>query len=56
MLLVAVYKGDSMRDMKLLSGTSDPSIVSQITAIMKKAMDDGFDIDLNSKNIEHSKQ
>ena len=54
MLLVAVYKGDSMRDMKLLSGTSDPGIVSQITAIMKKALDD-FDKETDNKNNETSK-
>ena len=55
MLLVAVYKDESMRDMRLISGTSDPSIVSQISTIMKKALDD-FDKDPNSKNSEPSKQ
>ena len=55
MLLVAVYKGESIRDMRLISGTSDPSIVSQISTIMKKALDD-FDKDPNSKNGESSKQ
>ena len=56
MLLVAVYKGESVRNMKMLTGTSDPCVVSQITAIMKKALDDGCDKDLNSKNGESSKQ
>jgi len=54
MLLVAVYKGDSMRDMKMLTGTFDPNVVSQVTTIIKKALDDGFDKDLNSKNKELS--
>ena len=40
MLLVAVYKGESIRDMKMISGTSDPGIVSQISTIMKSALDD----------------
>jgi len=56
MLLVAVYKGDSMHDMKMLTGTFDPNVVSQVTTIIKKALDDGFDRDLNSKNSEASKQ
>jgi len=53
MLLVAVYKGESMRDMRMISGTSDPGIVSQISTIMKKALDE-FDKDPNSKNSEVS--
>ena len=56
MLLVAVYKGDSMQDMKMLTGTFDPNVVSQVTTIIKKALDDGFDRDLDSKNSEASKQ
>jgi len=56
MLLVAVYKGDSMHDMKMLTGTFDPNVVSQVTTIIKKALDDGFDRDLDSKNSEASKQ
>jgi len=40
MLLVAVYKGNSMADMRLVSGTSDPGIVSQVSTIMKNALDD----------------
>jgi len=39
----------------MISGTFDPNVVSQVTTIIKKALDD-FDKDLNSKNIEHSKQ
>ena len=56
MLLVAVYKGDSMHDMKMLTGTFDPNVVSQVTTSIKKALDDGYDKDLNSKNIEPNKQ
>jgi len=56
MLLVAVYQGESVHNMTMLTGTSDPCVVSQITAIMKRALDDGCDKDLNSKNIEPSKQ
>jgi len=55
MLLVAVYKGDSMRDMRLVSGTSDPGIVSQISTIMKKALDD-FDKESDSKNSKSNRQ
>ena len=54
MLLVAVYKGDSMRDMRMISRTFDPNVVSQVTTIMKKALDD-FDKDPDSKNGEVSK-
>ena len=54
MLLVAVYKGESIRDMKLISGTSDPGIVSQISTIMKKALDD-FDKESDSKNSKLKK-
>ena len=55
MLLVAVYQGESVHNMKMLTGTSDPNVVSQITAIMKRALDDGFDKDTNSKNSNINK-
>jgi len=38
--MVAMYKGESMRDMKLISGTADPGVVSQVSKIMKSALDD----------------
>jgi len=40
MLMVAMYKGESLHDMKLVSGTADPSVVSQISTIMKNALND----------------
>jgi len=40
MLLVAMYKGNSMADMRLVSGTSDPGVVSQVSEIMKSVLDD----------------
>ena len=55
MLLVAVYQGESVHNMKMLTGTSDPNVVSQVTAIMKKALDDGFDKDPNSKSNDKQK-
>ena len=40
MLLVAIYKGNTMEDMSLVSGTSDPYIISQVSEIIKNALDD----------------
>ena len=51
MFMVAMYKGDSLRDMKLISGSADPGIISQVSTILKNALNDE-DQELNSENNE----